>query len=100
MVRHPEGESGWCEAIVQPQDIFSTVLAMAGVRGSEGIESFDVLRTALGQAGRTRRYAMSGMPANPRLLSDPKRALGAFFEGEWYIAASQMSSSVAVRILR
>ncbi|MGH2354462.1 MAG: sulfatase [Chloroflexota bacterium] len=64
MVRVPDGGSGESNLIVQPQDLFATVLAIAGGQPPEGTESHNVVKLAQergpGQRRGQRRLALCG----------------------------------------
>jgi len=94
MVHVPDGGSGRSDIIVQPQDIFATVLGLAGVSlpedadGRPLVESYDVL--ALAREGRSgpRRLALAGARADhwqeTMGVAEPdRRILFAVFDQEW-----------------
>ncbi len=63
LVHVPGASSGKSQAIVQPQDLFATVLGIAGGRAPESIESYDVVKTVReGSAPRT--LALCGSSVN------------------------------------
>ncbi|MBI3973929.1 MAG: sulfatase [Chloroflexi bacterium] len=60
LVRVPGAGAGESDRIVQPQDLFATVLAIAGGEPPEGAESFDVLTLAREDGPERRRLALCG----------------------------------------
>ena len=60
IVRVPDGGSGRSNAIVQPQDVFPTVMGIAGLETPEGIVSHDVLTLAQSGADGPRQVALTG----------------------------------------
>ena len=59
-IRMPDGDTGRSDVIVQPQDFFSTILAILGEAEPEGIEGCDILTPARrGEAGQ-RQLALAG----------------------------------------
>ena len=59
-IRMPDGDAGRSDVIVQPQDFFSTILAILGEPEPEGIEGYDILTPARrGEAGQ-RQLALAG----------------------------------------
>ena len=64
MVAAPEAGTGRSSIIVQPQDVFATVSALAGVKPPDGVDSNDVL--ALARAGKPspRAVALTGTRAD------------------------------------
>jgi arylsulfatase A-like enzyme len=65
MVYVPEGGAGRCEAFMQPQDVFATVLSLAGVKVPEGLDGRDALAIAKGTGDRERQIALSGIGPGP-----------------------------------
>jgi hypothetical protein len=70
-IRVPGGEHGHSSAFVQPQDIFGTVAALAGVEAPEGIESQDVLAVAREGPSGARAFAVSGTAAGRWMAKGP-----------------------------
>lgn len=85
MVRVPEMGGGRCDAIVQPQDIFATVMGLAGVPVPEGIESYDVMALARDSNEGPRRLALSSCPAD-RWNGQTSKTLLTVFDREWCLA--------------
>jgi arylsulfatase A-like enzyme len=86
MLYVPDGGSGRSDAIVQPQDVFATVLGLAGLPlpVPEGIESYDVLSVARQGGDGQRAWAVAGGAAG----AWPQRAEGILytvFNQEWYL---------------
>jgi len=63
MVYAPGAGAGRCQAIVQPQDVMATVLALAGVDLPEDVESHDLLHLARTGAD-PRKVALAGVTAH------------------------------------
>ena len=62
LLRVPDGPTGRCDAIVQPQDIFATVLGLAGVDTPGVLDSHDVVAAAEHTGGR--EVALCGRSAD------------------------------------
>jgi arylsulfatase A-like enzyme len=77
MVYAPRYGKGRCDAIVQPQDIFATVLALAGADAPLALDSHDVLAQAMGNAEPPRAIAIAGTPPAERDI------MFTAFDGEW-----------------
>lgn len=86
MVRLPGGGSGTSDLIVQPQDVFATVLGLAGVARPKGLVSHDVLKAAqAGNRGR-RKVALCGRNAHASWGGpDHKGNLFTVTDGEWFL---------------
>jgi len=82
-VRVPDGGSGRYGAIVQPQDIFATALALAGLDVPADLDAHDVLAQARAGEGR-RRVALSGRRANEWGRRDGAPLFTAF-DAEWQL---------------
>jgi arylsulfatase A-like enzyme len=81
MVRIPDGGAGRSDLLVQPQDIFATVLAIAGLPPPTTIDSHDVL--ALAREGASpRKLALAGRPPNTWNRPDQPILFSAF-DGTW-----------------
>jgi arylsulfatase A-like enzyme len=78
----PEGGGGRSDIIVQPQDIFATILSLADVPVPEGIESHDVLSIARDGKQSPRRLAVAGSAAG-RWQGEAERTLFTVFDQEW-----------------
>ena len=82
MVCAPGVGTGRSDLIVQPQDVFATVCALAGVTVPEGIDSHDVMALAGGGKDGPRNIALTGIRAD----SWGKQADGTLFvvyDAEW-----------------
>ncbi|MHC4983044.1 MAG: sulfatase [Planctomycetota bacterium] len=81
IVRIPGGGSGRSDIIVQPQDIFATVMAIAGLETPGELDSHDVVAAARDDR-RPRDIAISGTAA--AAWNRPQRtALFGAFDGQW-----------------
>lgn len=65
LIHVPGGGSGRCNCFVQPQDLFATIVSLAGGIVPPGVDSYDLLRTISGQASTTRQVALCGQAASP-----------------------------------
>jgi len=81
MVHAPGAGCGRSDLIVQPQDLFATVVGLAGGEAPADIESFNVLAAAQEGAPTPRRFALSATAADA-WASDPTKAFS-LFDGEW-----------------
>ena len=84
IVHVPGRGSGRSDLLVQPQDIFATVLGIAGVDAPDGLDSHDVLALAESGGEGPRRSAVCG---NATHLWKGKPDVAAFtvFEKDWYL---------------
>ena len=73
----PDLGSGKSDLIVQPQDVFATVMGIAGGRIPGHIDSYDVLTGAREGRGGARSIAIAGLPPGGRDI------LLTAFDGEW-----------------
>jgi len=84
-IRVPGGGGSRSRLIVQPQDVFATLAAMAEVEVSEDIESHDVLALAQGNGEGPRKIALAGSGADAwvqRYQSNPSAILFTLFDSE------------------
>ena len=84
IVRVPDGGAGRNDIIVQPQDLFATVMGIAGLRTPESLDSHDVLALAQKGADGPRRLALAGNIASER-WRNPEHVCCTVFDGEWYL---------------
>ncbi len=95
-IKHPDGGSGRSNVIVQPQDFFATVLAIAGQACPNEYDSNDVL--ALARSGETgpREIAVSGSAASSWRQSKDG-ILFTVFDRDYYLelAADPSSSKLS-----
>ncbi|MFC1453004.1 sulfatase [Verrucomicrobiota bacterium] len=77
MVFVPGAGSGRSDIIVQPQDVFATVLGIAGSRAPTNLDSHDVLAVAREDLPGARNIAIAGVPP-----ADGKILFSAF-DGQW-----------------
>jgi len=82
MVRVPGGGAGRCGAIVQPQDIAATVLALAGAKAPSSLDSHDVVAVARDGLEPPRSIAVAGRPSN-QWNSPTQPICFSAFDGEW-----------------
>ncbi|MHA1598116.1 MAG: sulfatase [Alphaproteobacteria bacterium] len=80
-IRVPGAGAGRSDVIVQPQDLFATVMGIAGEGVLPDIESFNVLAAA--QEGNPRRFALSASGADA-WAADQTRTFSLFGD-EWYL---------------
>ena len=88
MVRVPGGGSGESHAIAQPQDVFATVMAIAGGTAPEGLESHDVLAVAREEAEPRRALALCGTAVNAWKRWGTDGVLFSAFDGEWSLGVA------------
>ena len=100
MVRVPGGGSGRSKMIVQPQDIFATVMGIAGLKTPAELDSHDVLAAA--RAGkRPRELALSGWAASgwDRPQQRKQDYLFSAFDGQWCLeVAARLENCRLVRM--
>ena len=82
MVRLPEGDTGRSKIIVQPQDLFATVLGLAGSETPGELDAHDIVSVAREGGEGPRTIALSGGPAS-QWGRDPDGVLFSAFDGEW-----------------
>jgi len=83
----PGDESGRCDALVQPQDVFATVARLGGTDLPRGVESHDLLDVA--RNGRQPRdVAVSGRWAGGWAGSGSDDVLFSAFDGEWCLGVT------------
>lgn len=85
MVHIPEGGSGRSDIWVQPQDVFATVAAIAGVPVPEEIDSRDVVALARDGKASPRRMALAGHPINPGFARNPNQIFCTVFGEDYYL---------------
>jgi len=72
---------GRSDSFVQPQDIFATVMGLAGGAVPDGVESFDVLSAARDGRRTPRTFALSASSADT-WQGEPTKTF-TMFDGEW-----------------
>ena len=84
IVRVPGGEAGRSDVIVQPQDVYATVMGVLGEAVPSHLDSHDVL--ALAREGKTgpRELALCGGRADS-WNGETDRILFSAFDREWYL---------------
>ena len=85
IVHHPGGGAGRSDIIVQPQDIFATVMGLAGLPAPDGLDSHDVLAIARSGGEAPRPLALSGGVARPAWAKSPEAILFTVFGHELYL---------------
>ncbi|MBN1669853.1 MAG: sulfatase [Kiritimatiellae bacterium] len=85
VVHVPGAGSGRSAVIVQPQDIFATLLGIAGVPAPDDLDSHDVLAAAQAGQDGCREVALSGAAASPRWGEAKQAVLFTVFDREWYL---------------
>ncbi len=87
MIRTPDGGAGRTDVIWQPQDMFATILGLAGVSpdgdGPRAAESFDVLTAAREGAAGEREIALTGGAVNSWRGRGAEDTLFTAFDREW-----------------
>lgn len=84
LIHLPDGATGRCGAIVQPQDIAATLLAIAGVAKPASWVGHDLVDLAAGGGAGPRRVAIAGQGVNAWEV-DPDRTLFSIFDQDWYM---------------
>ena len=97
IVRVPDGGTGRSSIIVQPQDVFATVTAIAGVDLPEGRESYDVLSHAREGEDAPRSLALSGRSAAPDWGRNPEHILFSAFDGDWHLELTAKPENCRLR---
>jgi arylsulfatase A-like enzyme len=93
----PGGGSGRSDILVQPQDIFATVMALAGGRAPRSLDSHDVLAVARDGLDPPRRIAVAGRPTSAWNQPDQPILFSAF-DGRWCLEVAAKPQSC--RLLR
>ena len=97
MVATPDGDSGRSDMLVQPQDVFATIMNLAGQPVPQGIESHDVLTIARQGGPEPRQVALAGSSADRWLATnrgqkavvlDAEEHLFTVFDKEWFLEAA------------
>lgn len=83
IIRLPEGESGRCDSFVQPQDLFATIMGLAGEEAPQDLDSHDILKLARGEQPSKRKVALSGVHGQLEDIGDDP--IFTLFEKEWYL---------------
>lgn len=85
IVYAPGAGAGQSDLIVQPQDIFHTVMALAGHKDAtpSGIESYDVLELAQAGSDGPRSLALGGSTVASWPKAGPDTVLFSAFDREW-----------------
>jgi len=83
-IASPDGPIGRGRGITQPQDLFATVMGLAGLPTPAALDSHNLLSLA-GKGGSTpRSLALSGRGIDA-WQSDPEGVLFTAFDGTWYL---------------
>ena len=78
----PGEGSGNCDSLVQPQDVFATLIEQGGAEIPQGTVGEDLLKIAQGPlAGRD--FALSGGSVDGWRGRDPEEGLFSVFDGKW-----------------
>lgn len=104
MVRAPGAGSGRSDIVVQPQDIYATVMGIAGVpippEVSRTMDSHDVLKIAREGGVKLedgpRGFALAGGSASSR-WSRPGAAFCSLFDGEWWMEVAAKPEDSRIR---
>jgi hypothetical protein len=99
MIRTPGGDSGRCDVIWQPQDMFPTILAMAGVAADADVDGSDVLSAARSGSAGKREIALTGAAVASWRGKGPEDRLFTAFDREWCLqVAPSVEHSRLVRL--
>jgi len=84
LVRAPGLAPGTDRRLVQPQDIFATILGLAGAAAPEGTDGIDLLAPARGGAGERGSREVALMGDGPHAWTgDPRDPVVSVFDGDW-----------------
>jgi arylsulfatase A-like enzyme len=83
IVHVPGGGSGRSDVITQPQDLFATILSLAGGRAPAGTESNDVLHPARKPAAAPREIALCGTAVGSWKRWGKSKVLFSVLDNEW-----------------
>ena len=95
IVRAPGAGSGRSDIIVQPQDLFATVMGLAGVPTPESLDSHNVLAIAQAGSEGPRQVALAGSVASER-WGKPDRVCFTVFDGTWYLEVTPNPENAAL----
>jgi len=85
LLHTPGDATGRCKALVQPQDISSAILSLAGVKQPDAWDGQDLVTLARnGNAGR-RQVALCGDNARPQWSTGERDALFFVTDGTWHM---------------
>jgi arylsulfatase A-like enzyme len=98
MIRVPGAGSGDSDMIVQPQDLFATILAIAGGQLPEGAESFDVLELVRERSSGHRRLALCGRSIDAWKQHNDGVLFSAL-DGEWCLGVATRIEACELRRL-
>ena len=84
IVRVPGAGSGRSDILVQPQDLFATVMGIAGQPTPAGIDSHNLLEIAQEGGAGPRTLALAGQVASERWRK-PEHVCFTVIDGEWYL---------------
>jgi len=85
-IRLPEPETRHSDMIVQPQDIFATVMGLAGLPVPDGLDSQDVMAAARGGGRGKREVALAGVSADKWAGGrESEKIIFTVFGDEWYL---------------
>jgi arylsulfatase A-like enzyme len=98
LVHVPGGGNGTSDQITQPQDLFATLLGIAGVRPPGDIESFDLLRAAQQGVAERRQVALCGRSVDT-WRGEPDAVLFAALDTEWCLAVAARPEACQLRRL-
>jgi arylsulfatase A-like enzyme len=98
LVSIPGAGAGTCDAIVQPQDLFATITAIAGGDSAPppGSDSRDVLAVAQGRTAGTRRLALCGRSVDG-WQQRPDGVLFSALDGEWCLGVAARPGACELR---
>ncbi|MFB6135883.1 MAG: sulfatase [Halobacteriaceae archaeon] len=94
----PGDDGGDCDAVVQPQDVFETVMELAGGSAPGGVESHDLLAAAR-EGTRPRDVALTGTVVDGWAEADAGTHLCHATDGEWSLEVAADPAASTLRRL-
>lgn len=98
MVHVPNGGSGESDLLVQPQDVFATILGIAGGQAPDSVESYDVLKAAQDGTG-PRNLALCGASISRWAPEKSEKVLFSVFDKEWWLGFAANPTDCELRKL-
>ena len=95
IVRAPDRGCGRSDVVVQPQDLFATVMGLAGLPTPDGLDSHNVLEIAQEGGAGPRPLALAGQVASERWRK-PEHVCCTVFDGEWYLEIAPQPEHMAL----
>ena len=85
IVHVPGNGSGRCNALVQPQDTFATIMGIAGGKAPDGVESHDIVKLATQGAAGPRQTALAGASVGKWPEHGAETVLFSAFDDQWHL---------------